>query len=64
LARDPRNVEAMIGLADALQSNPAARDEARTLLTRVNAALQTSPPLSAPIRKQLDRVKGALSASL
>lgn len=64
LARDPRNVEAMIGLADALQSNPAARDEARTLLTRVNAALQSSPPLSAPIRKQLDRVKGALSASL
>lgn len=65
LARDPRNVEAMIGLADVLQSNPAARDEARTLLTRVNAALQSSgPPLSAPIRKQLDRVKGALSASL
>jgi len=64
LARDPHNVEAMIGLADVLQSNPAERGEARSLLTRVNAAIQGGPPLSAPIRKQLDRLKGALSASL
>ena len=41
-----------------------AIDEARTLLTRINALLDNGSPLLPPIRKELDRVKTALSASL
>jgi predicted Zn-dependent protease len=62
--KDPTDVEAMIGLADALQSQPDGRNEARALLTRINTLLDGGTPLLPPIRKQLDRVKTALSASI
>jgi len=62
LDRSPANVEAMIGLADVLETQPAGRDEARSLLLRIDAASQGGPPLAPPLRKQLDRVKGALSS--
>lgn len=64
LDRGPANVEAMIGLADVLETRPADREEARSLLIRIDAARQGAPPLPAPLRKQLDRVKSALSSSL
>jgi hypothetical protein len=57
-------VEAMIGLADVLQSRPNDREEAKSLLTRIDAIVQSSTPLPPPLRKQLDRVKSAISSSL
>ncbi|HEY2588154.1 MAG TPA: tetratricopeptide repeat protein [Tepidisphaeraceae bacterium] len=62
--KNPADIEAMVGLADALQSQPDGRDEARALLTRISALLDGGTPLLPPIRKELDRVKTALSASL
>lgn len=64
LDRNPGNIEAMIGLADALQSRPQDREEARLLLNRIDAALRAGAPIPTPLRKQLDRVKTALSSSL
>lgn len=64
IEKDPNDVEAMVGLADSLQSQPASRDEARAILTRINALLTGGAPLLPPIRKQLDRVKTALSSSM
>jgi predicted Zn-dependent protease len=64
IEKDPADVEAMVGLADALQSQPDGRTEARTLLTRINALLDSGSSLLPPIRKQLDRVKTAMSASM
>lgn len=63
LEKDPDNLEAMIGLADALQARESDRQEARGLMGRINAALQSANPLPPPVRKQLDRVKSALSAT-
>lgn len=63
LEKDPNDVEAMIGLADELQSEPAGREEARSLLGRINARLDAGVPLLQPIRKQLEHVKTALSSS-
>ena len=62
LARDPNNVEAMIGLADALRSSSSDRDEARSLLTRVDAALVGGTRLSASLRQELTRVRAAISS--
>jgi predicted Zn-dependent protease len=64
LARNSRNIEAMIGLADALQSRPQDRDEVRALLGRIDAALRAGAPIATPLRKQLDRVRSALTSSL
>jgi cytochrome c-type biogenesis protein CcmH/NrfG len=64
LDKDPNDVEAMIGLADLLQSKPAGRDEARALLTRINAIVDAGAPIAPTIRKQLDKVKMALSSTL
>lgn len=63
LEKDPGDVEAMIGLADELQSQPDGRDEARSLLDRINARVDAGTPLMQPIRKQLEHVKTALSSS-
>jgi tetratricopeptide (TPR) repeat protein len=62
--KDPNDLDAMIGLADALQSQPAGRDEARALLGRINAIIDGGTPLTPPIRRQLDRVKSAITSSL
>lgn len=64
LDKDPNDVEAMIGLADMLQAQPEGRDEARSLLTRINTIVEGGTPLAPSIRKELDRVKSALSASI
>ena len=64
LDKDPNDVEAMIGLADLLQTTPAGRDEARSLLTRINVIVAGGAPLAPTIRKELDRVKTALSSTL
>ncbi|HSZ56103.1 MAG TPA: tetratricopeptide repeat protein [Tepidisphaeraceae bacterium] len=64
LDRNPANIEAMIGLADVLQSRPQDREEARSLLTRIDAALRAGTPIATPLRKQLDRVKSAITSSL
>jgi predicted Zn-dependent protease len=64
LAKDPNDIESMIGLADALQSQPTGRDEARSLLTRINTMVDGGTPLMQPIRKQLEHVKTGLSASV
>lgn len=64
LDKDPHDVEAMIGLADVLQSRPNDREEAKSLLTRIDAIVQSSTPLPPLLRKQLDRVKSAISQSL
>jgi predicted Zn-dependent protease len=64
LDRNPANVEAMIGLADVLQSRPQDREEARSLLGRIDAALRAGAPIPSPLRKQLDQVKSALTSSL
>lgn len=63
LEKDPNNAEAMIGLADALQSRDSDREEARGLLARINAAIQSANPLPPPVRKQFERLKSALSAT-
>jgi tetratricopeptide (TPR) repeat protein len=63
LDRNASNVDAMIGLADALESRPQARDEVKALLMRIDAAMQDGAPIASPVRKQLDRVKSALSSS-
>lgn len=64
LEKDPNDIEAMIGLADVLQSQPAGREEARSLLTRINTMIDGGTPLMRPIRKQLDHVKTELSSSI
>ena len=64
LALDGRNIEAMIGLADVLQSTPSDRDEARSLLKSIDGAIQSGVALPAPVRQQLQRLKGALSSSM
>jgi len=64
LAKDPNDIEAMVGLADELQSQPSGREEARSLLTRINAMVDGGTPLMQPIRKQLEHVKTALSSSV
>ena len=64
LEKDPDDVEAMIGLADELQSQPSGRDEARSLLSRINAKIDAGIPLMRPIRIQLERVKTSLTASV
>lgn len=64
LAKNPNDIESMIGLADALQAQPTGRDEARSLLTRINTMVDGGTPLMQPIRKQLEHVKTALSASV
>jgi len=63
LDRNPSSIEAMIGLADVLQTRPSDRDEAKALLLRIDAALQQRP-LPATLKSQLDRVKTALSSSM
>jgi predicted Zn-dependent protease len=63
LERNASNVDAMIGLADALESRPQARDEVKSLLTRIDAAVRDGAAIASPLRKQLDRVKTALSSS-
>jgi predicted Zn-dependent protease len=64
LSRDPNNVEAMIGLADLLQSGAQNRDELKSLMIRIDAGLRNGTPLTPPIRQQLDRVKTALTSSI
>lgn len=64
MQKNPNDVEAMIGLADELQSQPSGREEARALLGRINARLDAGTPLLQPIRKQLEHVKTSLSASI
>ena len=64
LDTDQTNLEAMIGLADVLQSRRDGRDEAKSLLTRINAAVSSGASLPPAVRKQFERVKGALSSSL
>jgi tetratricopeptide (TPR) repeat protein len=64
LEKDPNDLDAMIGLADSLQSQPAGREEARALLGRINAMVDGGMLLTPPIRKQLDRVKSAMTSSL
>lgn len=63
LNRNPANVDAMIGLADVLQSRPQNREEARALLARIDAAMKDGAAIASPLRKQLDRVKTSLSSS-
>ena len=62
--KDPSDLDAMIGLADSLQSQPSSREEVRALLTRINAMVDGGMSLSPPIRKQLERVKSAMTSSL
>jgi hypothetical protein len=50
-------------LADVLQSRPQDRDEVKSLLTRIDAAMRQGAPIASSVRKQLDRVKSALSSS-
>ena len=63
LDRNASNVDAMIGLAEILQSRPQSRDEAKSLLSRADAAVRDGAPLASTVRKQLERVKSALSSS-
>ena len=63
LEKDPEDIEAMIGLADELQVATPGRDEARSLLGRINTRIDAGMPLMQPIRKQLEHVKTALEPS-
>jgi cytochrome c-type biogenesis protein CcmH/NrfG len=62
VAKDPSNVEAMIGLADELThgDKKAEAAEAKDLLARINRAVTRGPPLSTPTRKQLEGLRAAL----
>ena len=64
LARDPNNVEAMIGLADLLQTSSQNREELKQLMIRIDASTRSGAPLAPPIKQQLDRVKSALTSSI
>jgi tetratricopeptide (TPR) repeat protein len=59
---DPNDLDAMIGLADTLRAKPSGRDEARALLSRINAMIDAGSALTPPVREQLDRVKTAMSS--
>jgi len=61
LARDPDNVEAMIGLADALAGSAQKEDiaEARVLRTRISRILDGGTPLSPPLKRQWNKVQAA-----
>jgi predicted Zn-dependent protease len=63
IEKDPAAVEAMIGLADLLQSQPGGKTEARTLLTRVNALIDANTPMTPTIRQQWEKLKTTLSMS-
>jgi predicted Zn-dependent protease len=63
LDRNASNVDAMIGLAEILQARPQDREEARALLSRIDAAVRDGTPVASTVRKQLERVKSALSSS-
>jgi tetratricopeptide (TPR) repeat protein len=63
LDRNASNVDAMIGLAEILQARPQDREEARSLLTRIDSAVRDGTPIASSVRKQLDRVRSALSSS-
>ena len=62
LEKDANNVEAMIGLADLLQGGAPDREELRSLFTRINSALAAGTPVPNQLRKQLERVKNAMSS--
>lgn len=66
IRRDPRSVEAMIGLADLLARED--REEVRSLLARIDDALREqarrqAPPLPPALQRQLDAVRTALRAA-
>ena len=61
LQKDPGSIEAMIGLADLLSKDQSRRDEVKDLLLQVNRLLPNAPPLSKPLRKQLDDLKSTVA---
>ncbi len=63
LQKDPGSIEAMIGLADLLSKDLSRRDEVKDLLLQVNRLLPNAPPLSKPLRKQLDDLKSTVALS-
>jgi tetratricopeptide (TPR) repeat protein len=66
IEKDRDNVEPLVGLADELArgNQKSESSEARTLLTQINRTVGAagSPPLSTPVRKQLESVRAALEA--
>lgn len=61
LAKAPDDLDLMIGMAELLSrsNDAAARARAADLVAKVNRALPKSPPLSAPVRKQLQGLQTA-----
>jgi tetratricopeptide (TPR) repeat protein len=62
--KDSNDVDAMIGLAEVLQSRPANRDEAKELLSRINTLVDRGASLTPDVRKQLDHLRSGLSLSI
>ena len=64
LDRNDNNLEAMIGLADVLESRSQDRDELKSLMLKIDGAIRAGAAVPTPLRKQFDRVKSAVSSSL
>ncbi|HWE04200.1 MAG TPA: hypothetical protein VG326_17470 [Tepidisphaeraceae bacterium] len=64
LQKDPNSLEAMIGQAELLSRDPATRDEARTLLERIQRLMNGSPQLPSLLKKQYQLVRQTLASSL
>ena len=61
LQKDPGSVEAMIGLADLLSKDQTRRNEVKDLLLQVNRLLPNVPPLSKPLKKQLEGLRSTVA---
>jgi tetratricopeptide (TPR) repeat protein len=59
---DPANAEALVGLAD-VQTRTGQRDQAGITLGQVDSLLRTHPPLSEPVRQELEQVRAILKKS-
>lgn len=56
---DPTNTEALIGLAD-IQTRAGQRDQAGITLSQVDSLLRNHPPVSEPVRQELEQVRASL----
>lgn len=64
MTRDPRSLEAMIGLANLLSRERPTRQEARDLILKIQQLLDLNPNIPAVVRKQYQVTREALATSL
>ena len=63
LQKDPNSIDALIGQADLLSRDPAACEEARGLIDRIQRLLDGAPPPSSVLIKQYQSARELLARS-